>query len=60
MAAGGHFGPWSEEDLAALSDEARGCEPPEGTLLVNPPPAGPHQAVSRKLTNALEAAAGPG
>lgn len=60
IAAGTHFGPWSEEDLIGLPDEARGYELLEGSLLVNPPPGGQHQAVSRKLANLLEAAAGPG
>jgi Uma2 family endonuclease len=59
IAAGTHFGPWSEEDLVGLPDEARGYELLEGTLLVNPPPGGAHQAVSWMLTGLLRAAAGP-
>ena len=58
IAAGTHFGPWSEEDLVGLPDEARGYELLEGTLLVNPPPGGPHQMVSWMLTGLLRAAAG--
>src|SRR5579883_1412973 len=60
IVAGTHFGPWHEEDLGGLPDEARGYELLEGTLLVNPPPGGRHQAVSRKLANLLEAAVGSG
>jgi Uma2 family endonuclease len=60
VAAGTHYGPWSEEDLIGLPDQARGYELLEGILLVNPPPGGAHQAISRKLANLLEAAAGPG
>lgn len=59
IAAGTHFGPWSEEDLVGLPDEARGYELLEGTLLVNPPPGVPHQGVSWLLTGLLRAAAGP-
>ena len=59
IAAGTHFGPWSEEDLVGLPDEARGYELLEGTLLVNPPPGARHQSVNRKLANLLEDAAGP-
>jgi Uma2 family endonuclease len=60
IAAGTHFGPWREEDLVGLPDEARGYELLEGTLLVNPPPGGPHQTASRRLANLLEAMAPPG
>ena len=59
IAAGTHFGPWSEEDLLGLPDEARGYELLEGTLLVNPPAGGPHQLVSWTLTGVLHAAATP-
>lgn len=60
IAAGSHFGPWSEEDLVDLPEETRGYELLEGTLLVNPPPGGPHQRVSWVLTGALRAAETPG
>lgn len=49
-----HFGPWSEEDLLGLPESMPRCELLEGTLLVNPPPAVPHQSVSRRLANLLE------
>ncbi|GAC1363661.1 MAG: hypothetical protein NVSMB32_05450 [Actinomycetota bacterium] len=55
IAAGTHYGPWSEEDLVALADEARGYELLEGALLVNPPPGGPHQRASGKLFALLDA-----
>jgi Uma2 family endonuclease len=51
-----HFGPWSEEDLVGLPESMPRCELLEGTLLVNPPAAVPHQAVSRRLANLLELA----
>ena len=60
IAAGTHFGPWSEEDLLGLPDEARGYELLEGTLLVNPPPGGPHQLVTGELFSVLRSAAIPG
>lgn len=55
-----HFGPWSEEDLAGLPESMQRCELLDGSLLVNPPPALPHQRVSFKLTAILDAAAPPG
>lgn len=55
IAAPKHFGPWSEEDLVDLPDEARGYELLEGSLLVNPPPGGPHQRASGKLFALLDA-----
>jgi Uma2 family endonuclease len=60
IVVGSHSGPWTEEDLIALPDEARGYELLEGTLLVNPPPAGAHQLVSVELVRVLYAAATPG
>jgi Uma2 family endonuclease len=59
IATGTHYGPWSEEDLIGLPDEARGYELLQGTLLVKPLPGGPHQVLSWKLVNLLEAAAAP-
>ena len=59
IVAGTHFGPWSEEDLVGLPDEARGYELLEGTLLVNPPPGVPHQRFSGKLFSVLLAAETP-
>ncbi|HEY4939068.1 MAG TPA: Uma2 family endonuclease [Actinomycetota bacterium] len=59
IAAGTHFGPWSEEDLVGLPDETRGYELLEGTLLVNPPPGGPHQRASGKLFALLDAITTP-
>jgi Uma2 family endonuclease len=56
MAIDTHFGPWSEEDLVGLPESMQRCELLEGTLLVNPPAAVPHQAVSRRLANLLELA----
>ena len=59
MALGAHFGPWTEEDLIGLPDQTQRYELLEGTLLVNPPPGGPHQLVSLKLAGLLSAAATP-
>ena len=59
MALDAHFGPWSEEDLAGLPENMRRCELLDGALLVNPPPAVPHQSVSLRLAGALQAAATP-
>ena len=53
-----HFGPWSEADLSGLPDNAR-YELLEGTLLVNPPAAGPHQRVGLRLASNLCAAETP-
>jgi Uma2 family endonuclease len=55
-----HVGPWSEEDLLALPDSVQRYELLEGTLLVNPPPAAPHQRFSGALTGVLRAAETPG
>jgi Uma2 family endonuclease len=60
MAIDTHMGPWSEEDLVALPDTVQRYELLEGTLLVNPPPGGPHQLVSGELFSVLRAAAPPG
>lgn len=59
LAVGTHAGPWTEEDLVALPEEAQRYELLEGTLLVNPPPGGAHQLVSWNLTGLLRAAASP-
>jgi Uma2 family endonuclease len=53
MAVDTHVGPWSEEDLLALPDTAQHYELLEGTLLVNPPPSGPHQLFSLNLASIL-------
>jgi Uma2 family endonuclease len=55
-----HLGTWTEEDLLSMPDSVQRFELLEGALVVNPPPAGPHQLVSRKLANALSAVATPG
>jgi len=60
IVVGSHLGPWTEEDLIGLPDEARGYELLEGTLLVNPPPAAPHQVASLKLARMLFDATTPG
>ena len=54
-----HAGPWSEEDLLGLPDNAR-YELLEGMLLVNPPAGTAHQWVGFRLTNLLDAAVTPG
>jgi Uma2 family endonuclease len=54
-----HLGPWTEEDLLSLPESVQRFELLEGALFVNPPPAVPHQLVSRKLANALSAVATP-
>lgn len=55
-----HSGPWREEDLIGLPDNTHRYELLEGTLLVNPPPSGPHQLVSLALASALRAEVIPG
>lgn len=60
VTTGTHVGPWTEEDLVGLPDEARRYELLEGTLLVNPPPRAVHQLVGFKLATALSDAATPG
>lgn len=60
MAVSPHPGPWTEADLIGLPDETRRYELLEGTLLVNPPPAGAHQLVSLRLARLLDDAATPG
>jgi Uma2 family endonuclease len=59
IAAGTHFGPWTEEDLVGLPDGARRCELLEGTLLVKPPHGVPHQRFGGRLFGALLAAETP-
>jgi Uma2 family endonuclease len=60
LAVDTHFGPWSEEDLVGLPESMQHCELLDGALLVNPPPALPHQSVSLRLASALLAAVTPG
>jgi Uma2 family endonuclease len=55
-AVGTHVGPWSEEDLLGLPEDAQRYELLEGTLLVNPLPGGVHQRISFRLTSLLDAA----
>ncbi len=59
MALGAHVGPWNEEDLVGLPDDAQRYELLEGTLFVNPPSGGAHQRVSLKLAGVLDSAATP-
>jgi Uma2 family endonuclease len=56
MAVGTHIGPWSEEDLLGLPENAQRYELLEGALLVNPLPGGVHQRISFRLTSLLDAA----
>lgn len=58
-AAAAHDGPWSEEDLLGLPDDGQRYEVVEGALLVSPPPGGPHQRSSYRLTRVLDDAMPP-
>jgi Uma2 family endonuclease len=55
-AVGTHVGPWSDEDLLGLPEDAQRYELLEGTLLVNPLPGGVRQRISFRLTSLLDAA----
>jgi hypothetical protein len=56
-AVGTHVGPWSDEDLLGLPEDAQRYELLELTLLVNPLPGGVHQRITFRLTSLLDAAA---
>lgn len=53
----GHAGPWTENDWLALPESMGRVELLDGSLLVSPHPAGPHQRIVRNLAGVLEAAA---
>jgi Uma2 family endonuclease len=53
----GHAGPWTEQDYLALPESPSRIELLDGTLLVSPAPALPHQRMARRVSFALEAAA---
>ncbi|MGH9068751.1 MAG: Uma2 family endonuclease, partial [Acidimicrobiales bacterium] len=54
VAAGAtHVGPWNEEDLVGLPEDGQRRELLEGSMLVSPPPGGPHQLVSWEVTRRL-------
>ena len=55
-----HEGPWTEVDYLAMPDDGLRVELLDGSLLVNPPPGGAHQRLSRNVTWRLTSAAPPG
>ncbi|MFE4873855.1 Uma2 family endonuclease [Streptomyces sp. NPDC056682] len=53
-----HTGPWTVEDVLQLPEDARNrIELVGGSLMMSPAPGYPHQRVSRRLANLLDAAA---
>ena len=50
---------WTEADLAALPDDGHRYEIIDGSLIVNPPPAGRHQSVAANLLVLLHTSATP-
>jgi Uma2 family endonuclease len=53
----GHAGPWTERDYLALPESRSRIELLDGTLLVSPAPALPHQRMARRVSFTIEAAA---
>lgn len=60
LTTGPHVGPWTEEDLVALPEDAQRYELLEGALLVNPPPSPAHQRISYKLVGYWRVEIDPG
>ena len=56
----GHAGPWTEEEWLALPETMGRVELVDGTLLVSPHPAFPHQRLVVNLTYVLRVAAPAG